>query len=267
MNINRSLCLFCIFCLLNCAGQIKRENSSVDEKEAKSITEDDEWGVLSKFDSTLTADSSYMIYKHKGWLVEIYETASKFSSEYAPSNYFYKVHKQYHPNGVISERTKSMFDVMIDSIEIFNENGGLIRKIYSVSETALFSREDVLLLLEKEGWFNRREGKINMISIARDASGKPYYVDEGVKKMDTDGSFYKEVSGFIRMRFEPNLSFVKRPTYWYIMIYSYDGKRFKGDKRNEPFYNELFYYVTMYIINGDTGEYTKEIQQKNVFLD
>jgi len=255
MGLRICYLLLTILSLFNCYNQPKADDTNCIRIEEQI---NDEWGILDKFDFTLTADSCYAIVERGGWIIRADGWGILSSTEYAPSEYFYEVYKQYHANGIIRERTKMMCNVMIESLEIFNQSGKLTRIVESDSKSAIFTREDVLRLLESEGWFNRQTGEMSMLCIERDASGIPYYVDKGIKKMKTDGTFYKEISNHIHIDYTLLYGdYHNRPAYWYVKIYSYDGK----------LYDNYYYYYTLYTIDSKTGEYTKGIHEEAASIE
>ena len=150
---------------------------------------------------------------------------------YAPAADFYMIRKEYYSNGVIKKRGMSMCNLKFGKWECFDKEGDIIKvidedkKIKGVEVT----REDVLNILEKEGWFNRKTGEQKVL------------IYEG--KIKTDGSFYMKLSRNIHIWLDAAV--VKNgeeilPPVWGVSISS--GV---GIKEN---------YV--YNINGHTGEYT-----------
>ena len=99
---------------------------------------------------------------NKDWNVSVGENQALYI--YAPAIYFYMLRKEYHPNGMIKERGKYMCNLRFGKWEYFDEKGNLVKVI---DEDAKFkgvemTREDVLKILEKEGWFNRKTGEQNV---------------------------------------------------------------------------------------------------------
>lgn len=229
-----------------------------------------EWGVLDSFDFSLTKDSSYVWNLKRGnWIISLSEGVSTQnekilnSIEYAPAAYFYHVEKRYYPDGTINERTKIMCRVWIER-EYYDEDGQVSKRDFNAKS----SSELVLQLLEKEGWFNRRTGKMKIVNIKRDLLGLPYCAKKGVKKLQKDGYFYEEISRHIDMSYE-NPPLRSNPTdhpYWYVKIRSHDGKTFVGDWRDGSLNGDEFFYYILYKIDAVTGEYTKEIKEMNTII-
>ncbi|MDR2919194.1 MAG: hypothetical protein LBV72_07515 [Tannerella sp.] len=240
------------------------------KKMAINPQENDEWGVLDSFDFSLTKDSSYVRDLKRGnWIINLWETVYSnnekglSSIEYAPAEYFYHVEKRYYPDGTINEKIKIMCGVWIER-EYFYADGRVLKRDFEAKS----SGETILKLLENEGWFNRQTGNMKIVHIERDSLGQPYCVEKGVKKLQQDGCFYKEISRYIDMIYY-GLPLRPSPTdhpYWYVMIRSHDGKTFVGDWRDGSLNGEEFFYYVVYKINGDTGEYTKEIKERNTII-
>ena len=246
------------------AGDCKQKITATDSQE------NDEWGVLDRFDFSLTKYSSFVSdIKRENWIISLRETVNSdneknlWSMEYAPAKYFYQVEKRYYPDGVIKERIKIMCEVWIER-EYFYKDGRVFKRDFASKS----SKELVLQLLEKEGWFNRQTGEMEIVHIKRNVLGNPYYAKEGVKKLQLDGSFYKEISRYIDMIYQ---DIPLRPDstdhpYWYVKIRSHDNKTFIGDWRDGSFNGVEFFYYTLYTIDGYTGKYTKEIRQTNTIV-
>lgn len=251
--------LFIAFALIACSSKPKELPINTQEN--------DEWGVLDSFDFALTKDSSYVWDVKRGnWIISLWEQVfpsnKKWLSsiEYAPAEYFYHVEKRYYPNGTIKEKIKIMCGVWIEK-GYYYEDGRVSKRDFEANS----SREVVLKLLEDEGWFNRQTGEIKIVHIERDSSGQPYCIEKGVKKLQQNGRFYKEISRYMDMNYQ-NIPLRSGPTdypYWYVTIRSHDLKTFVGDWRDGSLNGEEFFYYLIYKINGDTGEFTKEIKERN----
>ena len=116
--------------------------------------------------------------------------------------------------------------------EHFDRHGNLKEVIDEDAKFAEIKWYDIVALLEKEGWFNRKTGEINI---------RKY----GIKSpMKPDGRFTYDINYHIHFAFFPaeikNGREVKPPR-WLVVI-------------DEPKVS----FKTTYEINGHTGEFTKE---------
>jgi len=220
-----------------------------------------EWGILDQYEFEITENgTNYAEVKYDDWIIRIgHMTNSATSVEYAPASYFYEVHKWYDSKGNIRERTKMMCGIMIGGCEMFDENGLLINEnaYYKDSYIITTTREYVLQLLEKEGWFNRQTGEVKIIGIENDIHGVPSYKEGHIIHLETDGTFYKEISKRMKCNFYyPN---------WYVGLIHDDYKIYKD--KNGIMAGTEYFYKTQYVIKWDTGEFFKEIVKEQAIID
>ena len=150
---------------------------------------------------------------------------------YAPASDFYVIRKEYYLNGMIKNRGKYMCNLKFGKWEYFDKEGAIIKVIDEDEKfkEAEVAREDVLKILEKEGWFNRENGEQKIL------------INE--ENLGTDGLFYKKLNRNMNIWFDAAV--VKKgkeitPPLWGVYISTGNGIR------------ENYAYN----INGHTGEFT-----------
>ncbi|WP_368656466.1 hypothetical protein [Porphyromonas macacae] len=169
-----------------------------------------------------------VITEQDGWIIE---KSSMYSSgplydEYAPAKDFYKIQKKFYPNGILRRKTPLFGGVVIGIREEYDREGNLIKVVDEDRKFGKIKPRDIVELLEKEGWFNRETGE-NKVT------------EEAV--LPTTGAFYRAIIKHLDINYVlPERSRTGR-SYWHIEI--------------EP---RFFGYVTTYIIDGETGEFSKE---------
>jgi len=145
---------------------------------------------------------------------------------YGPPREFYAVHAFYCPNGKKQIGYQYFGSVGIGTYKRFDEQGNLLESINEDAKFGKIKREYIIALLEKEGFFCRKTGRISF--------GK----DE---ILPLDGRFYYKLMDYMQIRFIPAEG--NNPPEWIIRIYS----NFERD-----------WIETTYRVNGETGEFTKK---------
>ena len=216
-------------------------NNEKKESKMNEIYKNEGLGQIEKYDFERTKGGKKRIsYLRDNWLIDVGilikgEGARQY--EFAPAKDCYMIRKYYHPNGMIKERGKDMLNVRFGKWEYFDSKGNLINVIDEDAkfEDVEISREDVLQILEKEGWFNRATGQYDSLG----------------KDLDTTGIFYNQLSsGNINMLFDSAVTINGKeiePPKWSVFIDSWgtiDGMNFGS-------------ITYRYEINGHTGEFTK----------
>ncbi|MDR2145969.1 MAG: hypothetical protein LBE91_05885, partial [Tannerella sp.] len=148
-------------------------------------------------------------------------------TDFLPASDFHEIVKFFHLNGNIKSKANFWGSVRFGIYEEYDENGYCIKKVNEDEKFGKIKREDIIRLLEKEGWFNRKTGE-NKVA------------DESPLK--TDGTFYREIMrymsiGFIKAKYDVSGKETEPPK-WIIVI--------------EPGFRM---HVTEYTVNGNTGEW------------
>ena len=168
-----------------------------------------------------------VITEQDGWRIEkgsVWEDGALYD-EYAPAKDFYKVQKKFYPNGIMRRKTSLFGGVVIGIYEEYDEAGNLLKVLDEDKKFGKIKPKDIVELLEKEGWFNRETGE-NKITEK--------------EVLPTTGEFYREIIKYVRIRYVPKQATGER-SYWEIAI--------------EP---RFMMWITTYIVDGETGEFTKE---------
>ena len=100
-----------------------------------------------------------------GWYIQLHSADWPIIVEYAPADdNVYFVLKNFYPNGMIHNRGKRLGIVKFGLWEHFDRHGNLKEVIDEDAKFAEIKWNDIVALLEKEGWFNRKTGEINIRS-------------------------------------------------------------------------------------------------------
>ena len=163
----------------------------------------------------------------KDWLITLSKLDDRgaWSAEYSPAHDFYVVGKTFYPNGSLHSKGRSFGRVPIGIYEEYDEAGNLIKVVDEDKKFGKIKPKDIVELLEKEGWFNRETGE-NKITEK--------------EVLPTTGVFYREIIKYVQIRYVPKQATGER-SYWEIAI--------------EP---RFMMWITTYIVDGETGEFTKE---------
>ncbi|WP_080734123.1 hypothetical protein [Porphyromonas gulae] len=214
--------LLCLFPMLGCAQSLSKQQTKKDTvmQQSKEIERYD-------FESTQNGTKAVTT-EQNGWIIEksSMHSSGPIYNEYAPAKDFYKIQKWFYPNGIL--RTKTVFwgGVVIGIYEEYDREGHPIKIVDEDKKFGKIKPRDIVEFLEKEGWFNRETGE-NKITEK--------------EVLPTTGAFYRAIVRYLRITY---VSQEKSPTgrsYWRIEI----EPRFLG-------------YITTYIIDGETGEFSKE---------
>ena len=163
----------------------------------------------------------------KDWLITLSKLDDRgaWSAEYSPAHDFYVVGKTFYPNGSLHSKGRSFGRVPIGIYEEYDEAGNLIKVVDEDKKFGKIKPKDIVELLEKEGWFNRETGE-NKITEK--------------EVLPTTGVFYREIIKYVQIRYVPKQATGEK-SYWKIAI--------------EP---RFMMWITTYIVDGETGEFTKE---------
>ena len=163
----------------------------------------------------------------KDWLITLSKLDDRgaWSAEYSPAHDFYVVGKTFYPNGSLHSKGRSFGRVPIGIYEEYDEAGNLIKVVDEDKKFGKIKPKDIVELLEKEGWFNRETGE-NKITEK--------------EVLPTTGVFYREIIKYVQIRYVPKQATGEK-SYWKIVI--------------EP---RFMMWITTYIVDGETGEFTKE---------
>ena len=170
-----------------------------------------------------------VIVEQDGWKIEKGSILEKYGAtynEYAPAKEFYQIQKWFYPSGSMRTKTSFLGDVVIGIYEEYDEAGNLIKVADEDKKFGKIKPKDIVELLEKEGWVNRETGE-NKITEK--------------EVLPTTGVFYREIIKYTRITYIPQERSQTGRAYWRIRI----NPRFWG-------------HTTIYVIDGDTGEFTKE---------
>ncbi|WP_314942217.1 hypothetical protein [Porphyromonas endodontalis] len=164
----------------------------------------------------------------KDWLITLSKLDDRgaWSAEYSPAHDFYVVGKTFYPNGSLHSKGRSFGRVPIGIYEEYDEVGNLIKVVDEDKKFGKIKPKDIVELLEKEGWFNRETGE-NKITEK--------------EVLPTTGEFYREIIKYTRITYIPQERSQTGRAHWRIRI------------------NPCFWgHTTIYVVDGDTGEFTKE---------
>ena len=170
-----------------------------------------------------------VVIKQDGWKIEKGSILEKYGAtynEYAPAKEFYQIQKWFYPSGSMRTKTSFLGDVVIGIREEYDEAGNLIKVEDEDKKFGKIKPKDIVELLEKEGWFNRETGE-NKITEK--------------EVLPTTGEFYREIIKYTRITYIPQERSQTGRAHWRIRI----NPRFWGR-------------TTIYVVDGDTGEFTKE---------
>ena len=169
-----------------------------------------------------------VITEQDGWILEKTHmlASGPFYDEYAPAKEFYQIHKWFYTSGTMGKKIALLGDVVIGIREEYDEAGNLLKVLDEDKKFGKIKPKDIVELLEKEGWFNRETGE-NKITEK--------------EVLPTTGVFYREIIKYTRITYVPQERSRTGRAHWRIRI----NPRFLG-------------YTTIYVVDGDTGEFTKE---------
>ena len=212
--------------LMNKCREIVEDTDNCNKNDSTMIQP---YGEIEKYDFVSTKNGTEdAITERDGWVIE----KRKFSNgcvwydEYAPASGFYMIQKDFRSNGMIWRRTNYLGYVRFGMYEEFDEEGKLTKLIDEDKKFGKIKPQDIIELLEKEGWFNRKTGenKVTRKSI-----------------LPTNGELYMWVMPNIVITFMTKEESKTGKCFWGITV----EPRSEGQRTN-------------YIIDGETGEFTKE---------
>lgn len=180
------------------------------------------------FEATQNGTKAVTI-EQDGWIIEkgsMWEELGAFYNEYAPAKDFYKIHKWFYSSGGIRKKINLLGNVVIGIRKEYDKDGNLIKIVDEDKKFGKIKPKDIVEFLEKEGWFNRETGE-NKITEK--------------ECLPTTGEFYRRIIKYIRIDYVSQEISPSNRSYWRIEI----EPRFMG-------------YATIYIIDGETGEFSKE---------
>ena len=187
------------------------------------------YGEIERYDFVSTKNGTEdAITERDGWVIEKrkFSNGRAWYNEYAPASGFYMIQKDFRSNGMIWRRTKYLGYVRFGMYEEFDEEGKLTKLIDEDKKFGKIKPQDIIELLEKEGWVNRKTGenKVTRKSI-----------------LPTNGELYMWVMPNIVITFMTKEESKTGKCFWGITV----EPRSEGQRTN-------------YIIDGETGEFTKE---------
>ena len=186
-------------------------------------------GEVERYDFEATKNGTIdVITEQDGWILQKSSMwpSGPFYNEYAPAKDFYKIHKWFYTSGTMRTKIALLGDVVIGIREEYDEAGNLIKEEDEDKKFGKIKPKDIVELLEKEGWFNRETGE-NKITEK--------------EVLPTTGVFYREIIKYTRITYVPQERSQTGRAHWRIRI----NPRFLGR-------------TTIYVVDGDTGEFTKE---------
>ena len=187
-------------------------------------------GEVERYDFEATKNGTdAVIVEQDGWKIEKGSILEKYGAtynEYAPAKEFYQIQKWFYPSGSMRTKTSFLGDVVIGIYEEYDEEGNLLKVVDEDKKFGKIKPKDIVELLEKEGWFNRETGE-NKITEK--------------EVLPTTGVFYREIIKYTRITYVPQERSRTGCAHWRIRI----NPRFWGR-------------TTIYVVDGDTGEFTKE---------
>lgn len=178
-------------------------------------------------------------------LVDIYGMVSGEGvyKEYAPACDFYMTYKAFYSNGVLKEKGCYYFlSTKFGEWKYYNENGDLIKTVNEDLKFGKITPKDIIDLLEKEGWFNRKTGVNKLLAAPKHIlnSDSTYLVIDP-PSFRIDGYFTYEINRWM------DISFISSSGYpqWLVSI---DPTAING------------WVWTTYVVDGNTGEFEKKTQ-------
>ena len=201
---------------------------TIGEQRAKKDTTMLQQREVERYDFEATKNGTIdVITEQDGWILEksLMWPSGPFYDEYAPAKEFYQIYKWFYPSGTMRTKITLLGDVVIGIREEYDETGNLVKVEDEDKKFGKIKPKDIVELLEKEGWFNRETGE-NKITEK--------------EVLPTTGEFYREIIKYVQIRYVPKQATGER-SYWKIVI--------------EP---RFMMWITTYIVDGETGEFTKE---------
>ena len=199
------------------------------------------YGQIEEYDFTATENGTRdVIVEKNGWVIMKGKISNKVAQyvEYAPASQFYILWKHFHPNGMIWRRCQQFGATRFALYEEFDEQGNLVKLVDEDKKFGKIKPIDIVELLEKEGWFNRETGENKIISES---------------PLPTNGYFTMKLMGNFNIMFAPakiENGVEVEPPQWLVSFI-----------RQSQFY----FTKALYRINGNTGEFTKVIDDTKIY--
>ena len=115
---------------------------------------------------------------NKNWVTEWRPRTTEGSVcyEYAPASEFYKIIKHYHRNGMIKMRGKILGSARFGIWEYFDEDGNRTRVVNEDAKFGAIGPDEIIKILETEGWINRQNGKNKIYSFKTSLPVNGYFI-------------------------------------------------------------------------------------------
>lgn len=188
-----------------------------------------------------------------GWIIEKSKMSNGIAQyvEYSPASDFYAIWKHFYAGGMIRRRSMTLGFVSFGMYEEFDEKGNLTKLVDEDKKFGKIKPKDIVLFLEKEGWFNRKTGEQNIIFDDNENCKKKAEERWINRSLPLNGYFYKKLMS-------------------YIFIYFFDAVMENGQEVTPPLWKIRVHktkvgiseVVTYYTINGNNGEFTKEVDEE-----
>lgn len=202
-------------------------------------------GEIEKYDFAATENGTKGVRFMRGQTLVIIGKISSggITNEYAPACDFYTTYKTFHPNGMLREKGCYYFrTVAFGEWEYYNEHGDLINTINEDTKFGKIKPQDIISLLEKEDWFDRKTGANKLLYAPEYILNKDStYTVINPPNFRTDGYFTYEINRWMDVSFDSSNGY----TQWFVSI--------------EPTAINNWTW-TIYKIDGDTGEFEKEVK-------
>lgn len=163
--------------------------------------------------------------------------------EYAPASDFYTTYKIFYPNGILKEKGCYFFrSIKFGLWKHYDDNGDLTETVNEDSKFGNIKPQDIISLLEKEGWFDRKTGANKLLAAPKYISDN----DSVCTATDSphfriDGYFTYEINRWLDVSFNSSNGYPQ----WFISI---NPTAINGWIR------------TTYTIDGNTGEFEKKVE-------
>ena len=208
--------------MAGCAQTISKQQTKKDTvmQQSKEIERYD-------FESTQNGTKAVTT-EQNGWIIEksSMHSSGPIYNEYAPAKDFYKIQKWFYLNGVMRTKIPHFGGVVIGVYEEYDREGNPIKIVDEDKKFGKIKPRDIVKFLEKEGWFNRETGENKVTE---------------KEVLPTTGVFYREIIKYMRITYIPQERSQTGRAHWRISI-------------NPGFWG----HTTIYVIDGETGEFTKE---------
>ena len=180
------LTILCTGIVLSCAQRKKKMKTN--EKDSLERIEKFDFAYVER----LEKETGWHDIERDGWYIKLFSGGWPEIQEYAPADdNVYYILKNFYPNGIIHKRGKKIRNVKFGLWEHFDRHGNLKEVIDEDAKFAEIKWHDVIALLEKEGWFNRKTGEINIRNYGIKSPMKP------------NGSFTYDINYHIHFAFFP----------------------------------------------------------------